>query len=358
MSDRPADFAVFGTSPLARLLAGLLASEHGRRVVFVGESQAAYRLPRGVDLSVAPVTRPETWAMLGEGVAESVRLIGRIAGRGAWSYADPILFASDARGREALSHVRHMAQGFRIAAEPAPPSLIGASRSGIRVRDAVRINRPTLETALDRWLDRSGVQRIATGGVVIATDGSARIAAQGREIEAAQSVLVDAEAIMAWLPLRQWPPLLRREAQASILTTPRAPLAANTMLDVSSGTTLLQQPDGGIAAVGPGDLARFSRTLQALLGSDRQLELAGQTGFTALVTADGAPAFGRAAGVGADIVAGTGMIGAFLAPALARWLAGTAPPHQASWFGNRLVNRGARSASVADFMPARLEAAA
>ncbi len=59
MSQPTADFAVFGGTPLARLLAGLLAAKHGRRVVFVGESLSGYRLPRSIDLTVAPLTRPK-----------------------------------------------------------------------------------------------------------------------------------------------------------------------------------------------------------------------------------------------------------------------------------------------------------
>ncbi|QQR37934.1 hypothetical protein [Devosia rhizoryzae] len=351
MSDTQADFAVFGSTPLARLLAGLLASVHGRKVIFVGESQSGYRLPRSIELSVAPVTRPETWALLAEGVAETMRLIGKVAGRAASSRVDPIFFAESAWGIEALSHIRHMAMGFRIAAEPVAPSLLGAGRSGIILRDAIRLNRPVLEPALDLWLDRHKVQRLAPDRVEIALDGSVSIHAGGKSSAAQQAVLVDPEAIMAWLPLRQWPTLFRRQPAATILTTPTQPIAAPVMLEVGDGTVLLQQAEGGIAGIGRGDLAAFSASMRSLLGAERQVEQAGQTAFPALVTADGAPAVGRAGGTGADVVANLGMTGVFLAPALARWLAGDAQQHQANWFAARLVTRNVRSASVSEFAP-------
>ncbi|MHA6298110.1 FAD-binding oxidoreductase/lyase [Devosia sp. CAU 1758] len=351
MSEAEFDFAVFGATPLAHLLAGVLAHSHGRRVLLVGESQARYRLPRGIDLSVAPMTRPESWAMLAQGLPEATRLVARIAGRQALSRHDPIFFARGPRDIEALSHIRHMAQGFGIAAEAVAPSVLGEGRSGTVLRDAVRINRPVLEAGLKRWLDRGGVRRIAPQKVTIETDGRTEVLSGGTAYSAHQAVLADDEAVMNWLPLRQWPPLLRRLPFASILTTPTQPLAASVMLEFNSGTFLIQQAEGGIAAFGPGDLAGFSAHVQALLGRERQVEQAGQTGFQALLTLDGAPVFGRAAGVGADVVAGLGCAGAFLAPALGRWLTGKASAGEAAWFEARLVNRSGKSAPVDDYAP-------
>ncbi|ODT72130.1 MAG: hypothetical protein ABS75_04855 [Pelagibacterium sp. SCN 63-23] len=350
MSAPPFDFVVIGSTPLARLLAGLLAGQHRRKVAFVGESQAGYRLSRSIDLSIAPITRPESWFMLEEGLAETLKLLRPVTGR-AWSRVDPILFADEAGAIEALAHMRHMAQGYRIAAEPAPPSLLGAGRAGVILRDAVRLNRPALEPGLDAWLEQNGVARLVPERIGVAFDGSALLVAGGEEIHATQTILADNDAILAFLPLPQWPVLLRRRAYSSILTTPTQPLAAAIMLEISSGVTLLQQPEGGIAAIGPGDLAAFSGRLHTLLGRERQVEQAGQTAFSALAVADGAPAVGRVAGTGANIVAGMGNVGAFLAPALARWIAGTARPHEAEWFEARLVSRTARGTDVTEFAP-------
>ncbi|MBJ3785178.1 hypothetical protein [Devosia sediminis] len=351
MSDTPYDFAVFGATPLAQLLAGLLASVHGRRVVLVGEGQAGYRLVRGIDLSVAPITRPESWAMLTQALPEVTRLVSRIGGRGALSRVNPIFFAEGWHHAMALSHVQHMAQGFGIAVEPVSQSLLGEGRQGIMLRDAVRINRPALEAGLGKWLERAGVTRLQAQKVSIASDGQAEIIAEGAAVVAKQTVLADDDAVMAWLPLRQWPALLRRQHLTSILTTPTQPLAAGIMLQFNSGIVLTQQAEGGIAAFGPGGLSDFADAVQALLGQNRPVELAGQTGFQALQSLDGAPAFGRVAGVGADVAAALGCAGAFLAPAYARWLASSASPEEAAWFGAHLVNRSAKSQPVAEYAP-------
>jgi hypothetical protein len=349
MSDGVFDFAVFGATPLAQLLAGLLASTHGRRVLLVGESQAGYRLVRGIDLSSGPVTRPESWAMLTRAAPETTRLVARIGGRGALNRVDPIFFAQGREHTEALSHMRHMAAGFGLAAEPVSPSLVGAGRAGVVLRDVVKFNRPLLEAGIDRWLARSNVVHIGAQKVDIAADGAVQVLAAGTSYSARQAVLCDDEAIMAWLPLRQWPQLLRRITSSSILTTPTRPLAAAIMLDLDSGTYLTQQAEGGISAFGRGDLAEMASHLHALLGRKRQVEQAGQTSFQALATLDGAPAFGRISGVGADVVAGLGCYGAFIAPALARWLAGDASPVEAEWFGARLVNRAGKTVPVDEY---------
>lgn len=349
MSDAGFDFAVLGATPLAHLLAGLLASTHGRRVLLVGESQAGYRLVRGIDLSAGAITRPESWALLTRTAPETMRLVARIGGRGALHRVDPILFAQGREHTETLSHMRHMAAGFGLAAEPVSSSLVGEGRIGVVFRDLVRINRLLLETGIDRWLARGNVVRIGAQKVDIATDGAVQVLASGTSYSARQAVLCDDEAIMAWLPLRQWPQLLRRITSSSILTTPTRPLAANIMLDLDSGTYLTQQAEGGIAAFGRGDLAEMASHLHALLGRNRQVEQAGQTSFQTLATLDGAPAFGRVSGVGADVVAGLGCYGAFIAPALARWLAGDATPAEAEWFGARLVNRAGKTAPVDDY---------
>ena len=57
MADDSFDFVVLGATPLAGLVAGLLASVHLKRVCHVGETYSPFRLQRSIDLSVAPVTR-------------------------------------------------------------------------------------------------------------------------------------------------------------------------------------------------------------------------------------------------------------------------------------------------------------
>lgn len=347
MSQTHADFAIVGSTPLARLVAGLLASTHGKSVVFIGESQAGYRLPREIDLSMAPLTRPETWSLLKALVPETVKLISRVAGRSAWSRVDPILYAEQAPGREALAHVRHMALAFDHGAEPISAKLIGPDRDGIILRDAVLLHRPVLETALDRWLVEHGVRRLVEGDKLqVRPDGSAELANADTLVEIGQTVLADDMAQLQHLSGVQWPALLRRQTASTIFTEPTRPMAAPVMLQLDSGLTMVQQPGRGIVAMGPGALEPFGARLATLLGRERQFRQAGQSSYDRVVTSDGGPALGRLGGIGVDVLAGLGPTGAFLAPAIARWLCGSASATENAWFAARLVDRSAISAAA------------
>lgn len=351
MTGARADFAIVGSTPTARLVAGLLASAHGRSVVLSGESQSGYRLPRGVDLSVAPITRPETWALLKSGLPEALKLISRIGGRRAWSRVDPIVFSEAAAGKEALAHIRHMALAFGHAAERVPAADIGASRDGLLLRDAVLLHRAALEVALDKWLDQNGVRRLGDGEMLtVRADGSAELVAGEDRIEIAQTVLADDPAIIGHVPPAQWPSLLLRQVASTIQTEPTRPIAAPVMHRLDTGLTLVQQQSGrGIAAMGPGAIDPFAAALGVLLGKERQFRQAGQSSYETLLAMDSAPAVGRLGGTGPDVLAGLGPSGAFLAPAIARWLCGKAMPAEDAWLGARLVDRRATPSSVAEF---------
>ncbi len=351
MSDQGADLVVVGTTPLARLLAGLLAGAHGRRVLLVGEGRSAYRLARAIDLSITPMTRPQSWALVQDGLPEVLKLLAHIAGRTVWSHVDPVFFADDAPAAEALSHMRHMALDFGIAAEQTPPSLLGAGRAGVTFRDAITLNTRLMEPALQSWLVQSGVRSLMPNRLDIADDGSAILHADGQEFYARQTILADDDAILTHLPQSAWPYLLSRQPAAAILTRLAHPLTAPIMVDVHSGLTMAKQPEGGIIAMGLGDIARVSEQVQHLADQKTQIEHSGQIAFTALMTMDGAPALGRIGGIGPDVIVGMGLAGAFMAPALARWLCGEASASEADWFGARLVSRAAEHSVVAEYAP-------
>jgi len=350
MSETRADFAIIGSTPLARLVAGLLASAHGKAVVFSGESQSGYRLPRAVDLSVAPITRPESWALLKAGLPEALKLISRVGGRRAWSRIDPIYFSEAPAGKQALAHIRHMALAFGHGAEPMPASAIGPGRDGLLLRDAVLLHRPVLEAGLDRWLDRHGVRRLRDGdALAMRADGSAELVAGNEHVEIGQTVLADDAAILAHVPAALWPPLLARRVTSTIATEPTRPLAAPLMHRLDTGLTLLQQAERGIAAIGPGAIDPFAAALGVLLSREREFRQAGQSSYETVVTADGAPAVGRLRGQGPDVLAGLGPAAAFLAPAIARWLCGVAGAAESAWLDARLVDRKPASSPVAEF---------
>jgi hypothetical protein len=348
MSETAVDFAILGSTPQARLLAGLLASEHGYRVALAAASDAAYRLPRGLDLSAGAITRPETWSLLTALVPETVKLLSRIGGRSAWGRTDPILFADQAAAAEAISHVRHMASAFGIAAERVPPDLIGQGRTAIYLRDCVVLHRASLETHLDAWLDRLGVVRLG-GAVSIHPDGSGSGLAGDIHCSLARVVLADDTALLQHLPADTWPPLLVREIGNSLLLEPIAPMAGVVMQQLDTGMTLHRQPHGGLLAMGRGPLDDFSGRLTALLGPERVPRPAGRSQYVSVSSANGATVVGRIGGTGADILAGFGVTGAFFAPAIARWLSGRASAAESAWFEGRRIDRSTAASAAAEF---------
>ncbi|SEP76498.1 hypothetical protein SAMN05428969_0808 [Devosia sp. YR412] len=349
MSLKNADFVIIGSTPLARLVAGLLASVHGKAVVFAGESHAGYHLPRGMDLSVAPITRPETWDLLKPLVAEMLKLLPRIGARGSWSRVDPVLFAEAAAGKEALAHIRHMALAFRHGAEPVGEKALGPRREGVILRDAILLHRPRLEAALDHWLDKLEVHRMApVETLTMHPDGSAELHSGDQRMAITQTVLADDTALLHHLPIAQWPSLLQRQVTSTIVTEPTKPLAAPVMLQLDAGLALAQQPGRGITAIGAGRIDPFAARLGVLLGRAHDFRQAGQLQYERIATSDSAPAVGRLGATGPDVLAGLGPTGAFFAPAIARWLSGVANPAENAWFGARLVDRQIAPSLVAE----------
>ena len=171
------------------LLAGLLATTSKARVCLIGEPWSPYRLPRRLDLSVAPVTRPETWSLLRTCVPEVRKAIGAIGAKGVLERAEPLFVAETSEGAEALMHVRHMLLAYGTPADRIVPEGAGAS---CHIRDALVIRRPALASAAGDWLARSGVRRVpAEGATVSFADGAVRIAHGDETIEAGLAILAE-----------------------------------------------------------------------------------------------------------------------------------------------------------------------
>ncbi|MGV8953370.1 MAG: hypothetical protein ACOH2M_19900 [Cypionkella sp.] len=360
MSESPADFAVIGSTPLARLVAGLLASVHGKRVVWAGDSHAAFRLPRGIDLSVAPITRPETWALLAQAVPETVKLLSRAGGKASTVRLDPIFFADSPSGQQGLAFLRSSAGGLGAAIERLPAGHLGKRRDGIVLRDAIYLQRDRLEPVLDRWLDGLKVARLplSEARVSIAANGSASIAVGGTVTEAARTVLADDEAILSHLQSDTLASLFERQAMTTILTEPTFAMAARVMLQVDADLSFVQGSHCGVVAIGMGDHDACVTHIGVLLGANRQLRQAGGTAHERLRSRDGAPILGRPYGSGPELLAGLGASGVFLAPALARWFVGAARPEELDYFAARIPHRPMTPSSVAEYSAASTVAAA
>lgn len=344
------DFLVIGSTPQARMLAALLASTHRKSVAILATGDAQYRLAQGIDLSIGPITRPETWALLKKSVPIISKTLSRLAGRDGLRRIDAVLFADEDSGREGLSHIRHMAAAFGLPVERAPSGALGDGREAIVLGDTIMLDRAALEPGFDSWLDKVGVRRLpASGQIDIGADGRASFGETVLSI--GQTILADDMAILSHLPTALWPETLQRQPASTLLTEPVGKLFGAVMHHLNTGLTLKQGTTRTVTAIGAGSLENVSTSLHRLLGPDELIRHAGQASYENLSSLDCAPIVGRANGTGPDVIAGFGSTGVFFSPMLARWLCGVADDAENTWLAARLCNRTAQLSTVAEWGP-------
>jgi hypothetical protein len=345
------ELAIIGSTPLAGLLAGLLAGEHRKRVVLLAEASSAFRLAQGVDLAAGPITRPETWARLREGTRETLKLIGRIGGRSAVRRIDPLFFCDRGESAAALSHMRHVALGFGLAVERR--ALPGSAEGAIfRSRDVALLDRPVLGAALAAWHGKVGVQRLDAGNTnaVISRDGSIRLYVNGQTIEAAHAILADDAAVAVHIEDGAPDPILRLMASTVMATEPTRKLAAPVVVYPDRGVSLLRNAGGSLLAMSIGRSEAAPARVGSCLAGHGPLKCVGQRVFRSVGTRDGAPLIEARQGRGLSLIAGFGMPAAFFAPALARLFSGVANADERAYFEAR--GAGSDRARVADYIPA------
>lgn len=351
MADGSYDFAILGSTPLAALVAGLLAASHGKRVCLVGEPFSPFRLQRGIDLSIAPVTRPETLVLTKRVAAETGKLIGGW-GKGLIGRVDPIFVAETPDTIAALGHFRHLAAALGYAVEPLADRSVAAGLM-LRVRDAQLLGHSRFEPALEDWLNRHEVRHLdpAETAISVRKDGVVRITYADRTVEADHAVFGSDAAILQYLPEEARDRSLVVLPGSAFLLEGGKPLSAPYLSFLDRGVTLAQDGKVSITALATGS----TETARARLGSSTAkagpLRIAGEVAATSIGTTDGAPYVGVARGIRATILAGLGPTGAWLAPAIARHLAGVATADEAQWFAARGPTRGNLRQLVADYHP-------
>ena len=343
------DFAIFGSSPLAVLLGGLLATTHGKQVCLIGEPWSPWSLPRRIDIAALVATRPDTWAMLKAGSAETTKLINGI-GKGLVDHVDPLLIAETPQSLEAIAHMRAVAVGYGYAMERVADRSLAESGAAWRLRDVPSLVPGKVEPSLAQWFDASGARRWrpADGDIAIRRDGTVKIRSFGREFDAAQAILADDAALAGRLDDAARERVLRLVPARTVLTEPAKPIAAPWVHYLDRRVTLSQRGKSGITAIATG-ADESSARIGAALAAQGRLKRAGDVTHNRIETIDGAPLVAVARGSKTHIVAGFGDAGAFFAPALARWYAGKASEAEARFFAAHDIGRGNARQLVADY---------
>lgn len=350
MADDSYDYLVLGSTPLAGLLAGLLAIEHKRRVCLVGEPFSPFRLQRSIDVSIAPVTRPETLLLLKRAATETTKLVNSW-GKGLVSRADPLFVAETPDSIAALGHFRHLAIALGYTVEPVADRNVSDGQM-LRVRDMQLLGHGRLEPALESWLSKHEVRHLdrADTELTLRKDGTARIVHAGHSVEAAQVILAGDDAVLEHLSEDARDRCLEAVPGAAMLLDSAKPLPAPYVSFLDRGVVLVQDGKVSVSALLAGDPATARARLGSAVSRADVLRLAGETVVGSLRTNDGAPFVGLARGHKATVIAALGPSGAFLAPALARHIAGTAPADEAEWFAARGPTRGNQRLLAADYL--------
>jgi hypothetical protein len=343
------ELAVFGSTPLAGFLAGLLAFRHRRSVCLVAHPRSPFRLPRRVELSLSPVTRPETLRLLLKSGRETVGLL-RDLGKGLVRRIDPVVIAETAASAAAMGHFRHLAAALGVAVEPQADKALPEATM-LRIRDVAQLVPDAFEAALAPWLDAAGVTRLdaSTATVSFRRDGGARLESPGGIVVATRTILADDAAVLALAPKAAEGRLLRTRPATVVVTEPfRLPRDPLTIW-VDRDLVLVQRREDGVMALIGGDPATARERLGASLRPAEPLRRAGESRFATLATTDGAPLFGRPPGSPAELIAGFGATALFLAPAIARVIAGASGGAELAWFTAHGPSRSASRPGVADY---------
>ena len=280
-----------------------------------------------------------------------MKLIGSI-GRGLYERVDPLFVAETPAQASYLGHMRWMAAGFGLAAERVVDRTITDTGSICRIRDVPMLVSGKAEPALDAWVAKAGARRALPQDTVLAPrrDGSAAITIDGRTVEAAAVVLADDAAILSLLPPGDRPRLFEIVPTTSLVTDPAPkPLAAAFVHYLDRGVTLHQRGGkGAVTAIATGDTDSADARIGASLSGQGALRRMGRASFRRIAVADGAPLLGRVGKSRWIVAAGFGDNAAFLAPAVARHLAGAASDDEGRYFAARDPARAAQRAAVAE----------
>lgn len=351
MSDMSFDCAVIGTGLLPALVAALLASEHGKRVALVGQHRSSFQLPRQLPIAIGLMTRPESLKLLQRLRDETVKLLGGL-GKGLADRHDVLFVAETPDTVIALSHFRHLSRALGWSTEPATDHKL-PDASLVRVRDVTRLVEARLASVLDSRLEELGVRRIAARELALAQrrDAAPTIVADGEQIVAARVLLADDAALLAHGPAAITGRLLVEVPMAALLVEDSLPLAAPAVLFPDRGLMLSRGDHGSVHVLAAGDPLSVELRIGATLAGDRPVRGAGEVRFSSLRTCDGAPFVGQVKG---DIhaVAGLGTAAPFLAPLIARMLAGASSEEERTWLANRGAARPAQRALVVDYQAA------
>lgn len=347
MTEQSKTIAVVGASPFAWLLAGLLASDHSRAVVLISPPLDRHRLRAIPSLSLAPLTRPDTWSLLCRHARPTVRRLARIAS-GMSERIDLRLQARSAEASLAMSHMHHMAEGFQCPVDR-PRRTDDLTVMGLG--DVWMFNPTPLLSAAASWLAAANVAMLHTlSGLKLRRDGTATFGTTVLD----QVVLADDWAILELLDPEDIAQFARVEKWLGVETAPTRHRRHRAGIDLDTGALFAQSASGSIRAAGRDDDGKGMDRIALALAEDTPARLAARAHFSRLVTHDGAPVLGSPRRARPFVIAGLGVLDLALAPLAAAVIAGDAAAPEAKWAAAHGTNLRQPRREIAEFAPGHL----
>lgn len=212
------------------------------------------------------------------------------------------------------------------------------------------LNEASLQSILDPWLQGLNVVRLPFDTTLTVQRSTVTLAAGDRQIVAKRAILADDDAILSRLSADERPALLRLVDVQTTVTAATTPLRALLVDYPDRGVTVAQRDTRILARIRGFESA--DARLASCLGDRLPLRRVATRRFRVLDTIDGAPLVGQLKAPRLFIIAGLGDAAPFLAPVLARLIAGTASPHERAYFAARDAARPDARAGVGDLTPA------
>ncbi len=327
-------------------LAGLLASEHRRRVTLFAPELGRKRLPRTVSFSLGPVTRPETLRLVADNRAHVLARLGEF-GPGLME-TDALRIAAEAPGTAlGLSHMRHGAAGFGLPARPEPSHQAVAGEICV-FDDCWQINSSIMDVRAREWLEKQGVTVVSEESR-FALKGDGIVRRDGEAVGPA--LLVDDALIAAHAGARSLSRIATPRSMVTFLCRADRGIARAAFIHLDHGVTVTRAGTGLVQVHAPDDDGRATERVTTALGDAEGLRLVGRRKYTDLVTHDGAPAIGGLPSSRLSAITGLGPLDVALAPTIARHLAGSASAREDEWARARQARRPKGAPAIDDLRP-------
>ncbi len=329
------DFAIIGSTPKAALLACILAKTHAKSVILIAQFPHTLRIQRGFDISISPITRPQTWQVLKDNISSTIEFLNKTSAKNinikTIEKIDPIFVATELRGQEALSHIRNMATGFGFSAEP--QAISERFLSSYKFRDAARLLRRPFFASLNQRLKNCGVKLINPAEIKIKNKkDTIDIISKETNFSAKQMILVDDEALQNHLSEADISNIFIKTSMLGFLTEPIKKMQSPNIFNLDNGLIIHQRDNGALDCLAPTNKQTLQNQICLMLNDKQKTRLAGKTNFIKLSNPDGAAIFGKIARSRYISISNFGITGLFQTPAIARMLCKTANKFEQQYF--------------------------